>query len=129
MLRLNNRSIQQVTGQYILQNQKDERRGEENSELFINCNNINTVEKQYILEKVVDIMKKFNLPNPQNLKRIVRVRLKEKSKLVDEVIDSVQTSNINEDNKLVKGGILNITQLLGIKEIKKKKKEEPFWEE
>ena len=129
MLRLNNRSIQQVTGQYILQNQKDERRGEENSELLINCNNINTVEKQYILEKVVDIMKKFNLPNPQNLKRIVRVRLKEKSKLVDEVIDSVQTSNINEDNKLVKGGILNITQLLGIKEIKKKKKEEPFWEE
>ena len=74
-------------------------------------------------------MKKFNLPNPQNLKRIVRVRLKEKSKLVDEVIDSAQTSNINEDNKLVRRGTLNITQLLGIKEIKKKKKEEPFWEE
>ena len=112
-----------------MQNQKNERRGEENSELLINCNNINTAEKQYILEKVVDIMKKFNLPNPQNLKRIVRVRLKEKSKLVDEVIDSAQTSNINEDNKLVKRGTLNITQLLGIKEIKKKKKEEPFWEE
>ena len=39
-------------------------------------------------------MKKDNLPKPQNLGRIDRVRLKEKTKLVDEVIDSVQTSNI-----------------------------------
>ena len=62
-------------------------------------------------------MKKNNLPNPQNLRRIDRVRLKEKTKLVDEVIDSVQTSNITEDNKLVKRGTLVIIQLLGIKEI------------
>ena len=39
-------------------------------------------------------MKKDNLPKPQNLRRIDRMRLKEKTKLVDEVIDSVQTSNI-----------------------------------
>ena len=62
-------------------------------------------------------MKKNNLPNPQNLRRVDRVRLKEKTKLVDEVIDSVQTSNITEDNKLVKRGTLVIIQLLGIKEI------------
>ena len=62
-------------------------------------------------------MKKNNLPNPQNLRGIDRVRLKEKTKLVDEVIDSVQTSNITEDNKLVKCGTLVIIQLLGIKEI------------
>ena len=72
-------------------------------------------------------MKKDNLPNPQNLRRIDRVRLTEKTKLVNEVIDSVQTSNIAEDNKLVKCRVLVITQLLEIKEIKNKKKEEPFW--
>ena len=72
-------------------------------------------------------MKKDNLPNPQNLSRIDRLRLKEKTKLVDEVIDSLQTSNITEDNKLVKCVALVITQLLGIKEVKNEKKEEPFW--
>ena len=72
-------------------------------------------------------MKKDNLLNPQNLRRVDGVRLKEKTKLVDEIIDSVQTSNITDDNKLVKCGALVITQLLGIKEIKIKKKGEPFW--
>ena len=51
--------------------------------------NIVTVEKQTILEKIVELMNKDNLPNPQNLRRIDRVRLKEKTKLVDEVLDSV----------------------------------------
>ena len=67
------------------------------------------------------------MPDPKNLRRIDRVRLKEKAKLVDEVLDSVQTSNITEDNQLVKCGAFVITQLLGIKEIRNKKKEEPFW--
>ena len=40
---------------------------------------------------------------------------------------SVQISNFTEDNKLVKYGALVITQLLAIKEIKNKKKEQPFW--
>ena len=56
-------------------------------------------------------MKKENLLNSQNLRIIDRVKLKEKTKLVDEVIDSVQTSNITED-KLVKYGALVFTQLL-----------------
>ena len=72
-------------------------------------------------------MKEDNLRNPQNLRRTDRVRLKEKTKLVDEVIDSVQTSNITKDNKLVKCGALVVTQLLGIKEIRNNKKEELFW--
>ena len=72
-------------------------------------------------------MKEDNLPSPQNFRRIDRVILKEKTKLLDEVIDSVQTSNITEDNKLVKCGTLVITHLLGINEIRNKKKEEPFW--
>ena len=67
-------------------------------------------------------MKKDNLQNPQNLRRIDKVRLKEKTKLVDEVIDSVQTSNVTEDNRLAKCAALFITQSLGIKEIKDKKK-------
>ena len=69
---------------------------------------------------------KENLPNPENLKRINRMRLKEKTKLMDEVIDSVQTGNITEGKKLVKCWGWVITKLLGIKEIKNKK-EEPFW--
>ena len=60
-------------------------------------------------------MKKDNLSNPKNLIRIDRVRLKEKTKLVEVVIDSAQTSGIPEDNKLVRCGALVITQLLGIK--------------
>ena len=85
--------------------------------------------KQNILGKIVELMKKDNLPNPQNLKKIDRVRLKKKTQFVDEIIDSVQTSDIIEDNKLVKCVALVITQLLGLKEIKNKKKEEPFWKE
>ena len=118
--------IQQVTEQYIAQNEVDEGRGDENAELLINYNNIDTVEKQNILEKLVELMKKDDLPNWQNLRRIDRVRLKEKTKLVDEVTDSVQTSNITEDIKLVKCGALVITQLLKVKEIKNSKKQEPF---
>ena len=91
----------------------------------MNCGNIDTVDKQNILEKFFELMKKDSLPNPQNLKRI-RVKLNKKIKLADEVIDSVQTSNITEGNKLVKCGTLSITQLLGIKEINNKKKEEPI---
>ena len=74
-----------MTEQNIAQNEEDEGRGEENSELLINYDNIDTVEKQIILEKIVELMKKDNLPNPQNLRRTNRVRLKEKTKLVDEV--------------------------------------------
>ena len=60
------------------------------------------------------------MPNPQNQRRIDRVRMKEKTKLVDEVIESVQTSIITENNKLTKCEALVITQLLGTKEIKKR---------
>ena len=93
-------SVQKVTGQHIVQNEEGNRRGEENSELLINYDNIDTVEKQNILEKIVDLIKKDNLRNPWNLRRTDRVRLKEKTKLVDEVIDSVETSKItNITNK------------------------------
>ena len=118
--------IQQVTEQYIAQEEEGEVRGKKNPELLIKYNNTDTVEKQNIFGKTVELMRKDNLPNPQNLRRIDRVRLKENSKLADEVIDSVKISNITEDNKLVKSEALVIAQLLEIKEIKDKKKEEPF---
>ena len=41
--------IQQMAEGHIAQDEEDERRGEENSELFINYSNIDTVEKQNIL--------------------------------------------------------------------------------
>ena len=134
MLKLNKMcKIEQALNLYkrgqnnLAQNEEDTGKCEENSELLINYGNFDKVEKQTILEKIVESWNKDNLPNPQNLRRIDRVRLKEKTKLVDEVLDSVQTSNITEDNKLFKCGALVITQLLGIKEIRNKKKEEPFW--
>ena len=99
-------------------------RRKKNPELLIKYNN--TVEKQNLLGRTVELMRRDNLPNPQNLRRIDRVRLKENSKLADEVIDSVKTSDITEHNKLVKREALVIAQLLEIKEIKDKKKEEPF---
>ena len=113
--------IQQVTERHIAQDEKEKGRREENAELLINYDNIDTVEKQNVLGKIFELMKKDNLPNPQNLRRIDRVRVKEKAKLEDEIIDSVQTSNITEDNKRVKCGALVINQLLGIKEIQNKK--------
>ena len=48
---------------------------------------------------------------------------------MDEVTESVQTSNITEANKLVKCGVSVITQLLGIKEIRNKKKKNHFGNE
>ena len=107
------RTFTTVTKQHIAQNEEEEGRSEENAELLINYNKIDTEEKQNIPEKIVEPMKKDNLPNPQNLRRIDRVRSKEKTKLVDEVIYSAQTSNITEDDKL-KCGALVITELLGI---------------
>ena len=71
--------IQKGTEQHISQNEEEERRGEENSELLINYDNIDTVEKQTMIVKIVELMNKDNLPNPQNLRRIDRVRLKEKT--------------------------------------------------
>ena len=108
-------SMQQVTEQHIAQIEEDKGRDEENAKLLINYDNIDTVEKKNILEKTVELMKNDKLPNPNNLRRIDRVRLKEKTKLVDEDINFVQTSNITEDNKFVKSVDLVITQLLGIK--------------
>ena len=107
--------MQQVTEQHIAQIEEDKGRDEENAKLLINYDNIDTVEKKNILEKTVELMKNDKLPNPNNLRRIDRVRLKEKTKLVDEDINFVQTSNITEDNRFVKSVDLVITQLLGIK--------------
>ena len=79
---------------HIAQNEKDEERGEENTELLINYESIDRVAKQNIREKIIELMKRDNLVNFQNAKRIHRVRLKEKTKFVDKVIDSVWTSSI-----------------------------------
>ena len=71
-------------------------------------------------------MKKDDLPNPQNLRRIDRLRVKDKTRLVNEVIGLIETHDMTETNKLIKCGAQVITQLLGVKELKKKKQEKPF---
>ena len=61
--------IQKRTVTHIAQNEEDKGRGEENSELLISYDNIDTVEKQTILEKIVELINKDNLPNPQKPKK------------------------------------------------------------
>ena len=61
--------IQKRTVTHIAQNEEDKGRGEENSELLISYDNIDTVEKQIILEKIVELINKDNLPNPQKPKK------------------------------------------------------------
>ena len=61
--------IQMAIEQHIAQNEEDKRRGEENPELLRNYDNIDTVEKQKILKKNVELMKKDNLPNPKKPKK------------------------------------------------------------
>ena len=54
--------------------------------------------------------------------------MKEKTKLVNEVIDAVQTSNSIEENKLIKlVDLLEHWLLLNCYRIKNRKKEDPFW--
>ena len=72
-------AIKKVTEQHIAQNEEDKGRRGENSELLINYDNINAVEKQNILKKIIELMKKDNSRDPGNLRRIDRVRLKEKT--------------------------------------------------
>lgn len=78
---------------------------------MINCDNFETVENQTILLKIFELLKKNDLPKLQNLRRKTdRVRFKEKNKFLYEAIHFVQTSNITEDNNLVKFGVLVIAQ-------------------
>ena len=56
-----------MTERHIAQDEDDEERGEENGKLLINNGNIEAVEKQNILKKIVKLMTKDNFPNPQNL--------------------------------------------------------------
>ena len=61
--------IQTMIEQHIAQNEEDKRTGEENPELLRNYDNIDTVEKQKLLQKNVELMKKDNLPNPKKPKK------------------------------------------------------------
>ena len=99
----------------------------ENEEFIVNYDRIDDEKKKYILEKVVDLTKKDDLPYTQNLRRIGRLKMKDKTRLVHEVIGLIETHDITETNKLIECGALVITQLFGEKEIKKKKQEGPFW--
>ena len=50
----NTEQAMNLTEQYIAESDEDEGRGEENSELLINYDNIDILEKQTILEKIVE---------------------------------------------------------------------------
>ena len=91
----------------------------ENKEFIVNYNRMDYGEKRYILEKVIDLMNENDLKNPQNLRTVDRLKVKDKTKPVNEVIALIETHDITETNKLIKCGTLVLTQLLGVKEIKK----------
>ena len=110
--------IRQVTEEYIAQNEEDEVRDKENPELLINYNNIETIEKKKHTWKIADLMKKDHFSNPSNLRRIDRVRLKEKKNLWMKVQTLYRQVTLPKTTSSSSVGIV-ITQLLGIKEIKK----------
>lgn len=87
------------------------------------------LDKQFEVSSIQDIKSQLKKDNssPYNLKRTDRITLKEKAKLVDQVMDAVETSNFAEDKNLIKCGALAITPLTVIKKIKHKKGKEPFW--
>ena len=87
------------------------------------------LDKQFEVSSIQDIKSQLKKDNssPYNLKITDRITLKEKAKLVDQVMDAVETSNFAEDNNLIKCGALVITPLTVMKEIKHKKGKEPFW--
>ena len=76
------------------------------------------------METLVELMKKDKLPKAQNLRKSNKMRLKEKTKLVDDVIHIVHAGNITVKTNLIKCRALFIFQLLGINN---KENEEPFW--
>ena len=51
--------------QNIAQNEEDEGRVDEHAKLLINDNNIDTEEKQNILEKIIELKKKHKLADPR----------------------------------------------------------------
>ena len=57
--------IQQVAEQNTAQNEEDEGRVDEHAKLLINDNNIDTEEKQNILEKIIELKKKHKLADPR----------------------------------------------------------------
>ena len=68
-------------------------------------------------------MNKDKLPIPSK-----EVKLKEKTKLVNQVTDAVQSSNSTEENKLIKlVELLEHQLLLNCYGIKNSMKEKPFW--
>ena len=105
--------IHKLMEQHITQNEEDKGRGEENSELLIKL-------RQYWHGK--ETTHTWNNCWANQEKQLAKSPKPKKNwyiKLMGEVTSSVQTSNITEDNKLIKCEALFIVQLLEIDEIKK----------
>ena len=74
--------------------------------------NIDIIEKQKVVEKLVYPVKLRDVPNPRHLIRNEIIRLKEKNSLLDKVINSEKTEDITEDSKFLKNENLLIIRLL-----------------
>ena len=112
--------IHKLMEQHITQNEEDKGRGEENSELLIKL-------RQYWHSK--EATHTWNNCWANQERQLAKSPKPKKNwyiKLMGEVTSSAQTSNITDDNKLIKCEALVIAQLLGINERKNKKKEESF---
>lgn len=73
---ISSESKQWTTGwQNNIFREAERKRDEENTELLVNYETIDKIEKQYIIEKIVKLILKDNLSNPTKLRRINRVRM------------------------------------------------------
>ena len=82
-----------------------------------------------IFTQIIELMESNDLPNPPNLRRIDRRRLKEAVIKVNDVISAVKTDDITQTNRLIKPvGAIVTAKIPGVKqETTQNIRKEPFW--
>ena len=85
-----------------------------------------TDEEVVILDQLVQKMENTDEIKVANLRRVPWKQVKEKTLLVNKVINRIKTRDIGETNQLILAGASVVKDLLGIKEWKKRKGE-PWW--
>ena len=73
-------------------------------------------EEKRIMSELKKVLELEELQKPVNLRKINRNRVREKTLLVNKVIQKYQTNHITWTNKLIRAGAIVVCNLLGVKE-------------
>ncbi|MCH2405554.1 MAG: hypothetical protein MK200_05110 [Nitrosopumilus sp.] len=92
----------------------------------IDADNVSDVEKG-IMDELQKIIEMVEMPKSINLRKIDRGRVREKTQVVNKVIHKYHTNSITGTNKLIRAGAIVVCNLLGVKNVDTKEKQEPFW--